>query len=104
MASFVKEVLVEAKTDKKSKIPEPLSDDDLDGLVHVTNLLKPLAELTDRLQGDGVTSSLVIPCLVQTIIGNNIHICNKNPNSGQICNHSIYNQISWTTNWWNRSQ
>ncbi|OXA47250.1 Zinc finger BED domain-containing protein RICESLEEPER 1 [Folsomia candida] len=51
---------VEPATPRKGKVPGNFTDDDVITLKTIMELLEPFAELTDKFQGDGVTSSLVI--------------------------------------------
>lgn len=57
----------EGKPKKDSKVPLGFSESDLKDLEIIIELLQPLAELTDDLQADKISSSLVIPGIVSTI-------------------------------------
>lgn len=54
---------------KKVKLPTPLSNEDIEIISFVCELLEPLAELTDELQSDGITSSLAIIGVVNALRG-----------------------------------
>lgn len=45
---------------RRSKVPQNITDDEATSLKIIMAILEPFAEFTDDLQGDGVTSSVVI--------------------------------------------
>jgi len=49
-----------AKGKKKLKVPQDITEEDTWNISFLSLVLEPFAELTDDLQADGVTSSLVI--------------------------------------------
>ncbi len=60
----VNSTLIEAKAaDSQTNVPKPLSCS-RDQLLELVQLLEPIAEATDFLQSDGVTSSAVIPSII----------------------------------------
>ena len=64
------ELEVEPEADRsETKVPAGFSDEDVTNLETITALLDPLADLTDKWQGDRVTSSIVIPGLIYAISG-----------------------------------
>jgi hypothetical protein len=69
MAKHINYILGEAVTSSE-KTPASFTDDDISTLITLTALLMPLAEFTDCMQKDGITSSFVIPALVDCIAGN----------------------------------
>jgi hypothetical protein len=72
MIVCINKVLKDAKADKSVKsdsLPKTLKEEDVKTLTILLELLEPFAALTDTLQGDGVTSSLAIPGLINAIKG-----------------------------------
>jgi len=53
----------------RNKIPSPLSKDEIHELRVLKKLLKPFAILTDQLQSENVTSSLVIMGFIHAVQG-----------------------------------
>lgn len=52
---------------KKSTVPATITEAEANTMKIILKILQPFAELTDDLQGDGVTSSLLIIGLVDAI-------------------------------------
>ncbi|CAG7826673.1 unnamed protein product, partial [Allacma fusca] len=52
------------KGEKRKKLPRVITKSDFKKVKEMVAILKPFAQLTDELQGDGVTSSILIPSLV----------------------------------------
>ena len=71
-------ILIEAKqADPGANIPKPLSYS-RQQLLELVQLLEPLAEATDFLQSDGVTSSAVIPSIIGIHTGKHTMLSQKN--------------------------
>lgn len=73
MLTCVNKTLREAsRALKKSKVsvPAQITPSEARSLMKVCEILKPLAEWTDELQANGVTSSMVIVGLIDTIRSN----------------------------------
>lgn len=74
MTMEINALLRQAKEEKRrntltATVPDEI-DSEVEGqLCGLLHLLQPFATLTDALQGDGVTSSLAIPCFIQAISG-----------------------------------
>ena len=70
MFDTVMVLLSQARQEHKGndKPPKPLSSSRQQVLALI-HLLEPMAEATDTLQGNGVTSSLIIPALIGTYLG-----------------------------------
>jgi len=62
----VNKVLEESKITNK-KMPRAITVAEVEELNVILNLLEPMASLRDELQGDGVTSSLVIICIINAM-------------------------------------
>lgn len=80
MISSINQILKEAKAEKKSgkgKIPKCITKEMEEMMFEILKLLQPFANLTDALQGDDVTSSLVIPGLLDAVKG---YLNMKQPN------------------------
>ncbi|CAG7820615.1 unnamed protein product, partial [Allacma fusca] len=64
----VKKLLEEAhvtlKKSGKKNLPRPLTKTDLKKMKELVCILQPFADLTDTMQGDGITSSILIPSVV----------------------------------------
>ena len=72
MIPAINRILKEAKADRKSgkaKIPKGITKEMEERMLEILNLLQPFADLTDALQGDDVTSSLVIPGVLDAVKG-----------------------------------
>ena len=73
MVTAVNTVLSSARTEakgaKKDSVPSTLSAEDVVELRIIKKLLKPFAVLTDKLQGDYVTSPLVILGCIHALTG-----------------------------------
>lgn len=74
MVEAVNSVLVSAKKHQqrvggKTRIPSILNDEDVRNLQVLCQLLEPLADFTDELQADGITSSLAIIGGIRAIKG-----------------------------------
>jgi len=72
MVNAINSVLKEAKQSastckKKDNVPAALRDGEVSALRVILALLEPLATLTDDLQADGITSSLVIIGVINSI-------------------------------------
>jgi hypothetical protein len=69
----INNVLREAKLVQalKKNVPQALSENDVACMKVVLKLLEPMAQLTDDLQADSVTSSLVIVGVINAIQCNN---------------------------------
>lgn len=76
MITKINEILDLAQADKTAKkkekwiVPSKISDDSRSVINGIVELLDPLSVLTDTFQADGVTSSLIIPGLLDVIISN----------------------------------
>jgi len=64
MVKNINEVLQQAKIDKRTNTPPTVLDIENESFRVVCEVLRPLASLTDTLQGDNITSSLAIPGLL----------------------------------------
>ena len=62
-----------SKAGKNDKIPSKILENEEFAMEVIVKLLEPCAALTDCLQGDYVTSSLVLPGLVSAIEGKSIY-------------------------------
>jgi hypothetical protein len=58
---------------KTKNIPEMLNSEMRDNLLELQNLVSPLSSATNHLQGDGVTSSLILYQIMSTFDGNQIN-------------------------------
>ena len=61
----------------KNKIPLVLEEGEISSLRVILTLLEPFADFTDDLQGDGVTSSLVLIGLIHAVERKVIYECIK---------------------------
>ncbi|XP_035713793.1 uncharacterized protein LOC118438118 [Folsomia candida] len=80
MISSINQILKEAKAEKKSgkgKIPKCITKEMEEMMFEILKLLQPFANLTDALQGDDVTSSLVIPGLLDAVKDADNHVFTK---------------------------
>ena len=64
MFNAVNSSLKEAKDDGSATVPKPLPTAARDQILELIQILQPIAEATDELQSDRVTSSAVIPSIV----------------------------------------
>lgn len=81
MLTCVNQTLREAnKALKKSKVsvPAQITQSEARSLMIICDILKPLAEWTDELQANGVTSSMVIVGLIDTMRSNYEASCEDN--------------------------
>ena len=74
MTGVINRLIKEAKEEKRlhtltSNVPSEIDCETESQLIDLLRLLEPFAQLTDALQGDGVTSSLAIPCLIDSVLG-----------------------------------
>lgn len=67
----INSVLRDAKADKACKNPPALfTENDFEIIDLLIKILEPMANLTDMLQGDGITSSMVIIGVLDALNGN----------------------------------
>lgn len=68
-----KKSIVAAK--QRNIVPAPLHDGEITAIRCMLSFLEPFAEFTDELQGDGVTSSLVIIAVLNAVTCNCLKFC-----------------------------
>lgn len=74
MVKEINSLLRLAKEEKRRKtitanVPEEIDGESEVLMLDLLHILQPFATLTDILQGDGVTSSLAIPCFIEACDG-----------------------------------